>query len=257
MRRVSRGRSFKQLPSMPRNLRHLICIDLDGPILDVSERYYRVYSDTLNLIGIAPLNKESYWRLKRNKVSEPEILAQSGTSDLVKEYLEARAKRIESAEYLLFDQVWPGTPDTLKVLRSRSALVLVTMRKSRKLLDQQLARLNLLEAFDCVLAAGDDSVANDRGEQKARLVRDRYGNEDLVGWFVGDSETDIHSGRLLGLRTAAITFGIRTMDHLSAVSPDVVLDGLADFHSWARDVDSAYVKLENGIENLNLNKDQN
>lgn len=235
---------------MPRNLRHLICIDLDGPILDVSERYYRVYRDTLNLIGIAPLNKESYWRLKRSKVSEPEILTQSGTSDndLVKEYLEARAQRIESAEYLLFDQVWPGTPDVLKVLRSGSALALVTMRKSRKLLDQQLARLKLLEAFDCVLAAGTDSVANDRGEQKAQLVRDRYGNEDLVGWFVGDSETDIYSGRLLGLRTAAITFGIRTIDHLRAVSPDVVLDGLADFHSWARNVDPANVKLETGID---------
>lgn len=235
---------------MPKNLRHLICIDLDGPILDVSERYYRVYSDTLNLIGIAPLNKESYWHLKRSKVSEPEILARSGTSDndLVKEYLGVRAKRIEAAEYLLFDQVWPGTPDVLKVLRSRSALALVTMRKSRKLLDQQLASLKLLEAFDCVLAAGTDSVANDRGEQKARLVRDRYGNEDLVGWFVGDSETDIYSGRLLGLRTAAITFGIRTIDHLRAVSPDVVLESLADFHSWARDLDSGSAKLENGIE---------
>ena len=235
---------------MSRNLRQVICIDLDGPILDVSERYYRVYCDTLNLIGIAPLNKESYWILKRSRVSEREILTHSGTSDndLVKEYLEARAKRIESAEYLLFDQVWPGTPDTLKVLRSRSALVLVTMRKSRKLLDQQLARLKLLEAFDCVLAAGTDSVANDRGEQKAQLVRDRYGNQDLVGWFVGDTETDIQSGRLLGLRTAAITFGIRTIDHLSAVSPDVVLNSPADFQSWARDVDSVNVKLENGIE---------
>ena len=126
--------------------------------------------------------------------------------------------------------------------------MLVTMRQSRKLLDQQLARLKLLEAFDCVLAAGADSVANDRGEQKAQLVRDRYGNQDLVGWFVGDTETDIQSGRLLGLRTAAITFGIRTIDHLSAVSPDVVLNSPADFQSWARDVDSANVKLEKGIE---------
>ena len=225
---------------MSRNLRQLICIDLDGPILDVSERYYRVYNDALNLIGIAPLNKESYWRLKRSRVSEREILARSGTADneLIKEYLDVRAKRIESAEYLLFDYLWPGTRDTLSVLRSRGLLVLVTMRKSRKLLDQQLARLKLLEAFDCVLAAGNDSVANDRGEQKAQLVRDRYGNEDLVGWFVGDSETDIYSGRLLGLRTAAITFGIRTIDHLSAVSPDVLLDSPADFQSWARDVDS-------------------
>ena len=244
MRRVSSAHSGNP-HSMARNLRQLICIDLDGPILDASERYYRVYSDTLNSIGIAPLRKESYWNLKRSKVSEPDILTQSGTSDtdLVKEYLDARAKRIESAEYLLFDQVWPGTADTLKILRTQSALALVTMRTSKELLDQQLDRLELLDAFDCVLAAGTGSVANDRGEQKGQLVRECYGNADLVGWFVGDTEIDIQSGRLLGLRTAAITFGIRTVEHLNAVSPDIVLHSPAEFHWWARNVNAANVGL--------------
>jgi phosphoglycolate phosphatase len=225
---------------MSRNLRQLICIDLDGPILDVSERYYRVYGDTLNLIGIAPLNKESYWHLKRSKVSEPEILARSGTADndLIKEYLDARAKRIESAEYLLFDQVWPGTRETLRVLRSQSALVLVTMRTSKELLDRQLDSLKVLDAFDCILAAGAAPATDDRGRQKAQMVRDCYRNEDFKGWFVGDSEADIQSGHLLGLRTAAITFGIRNVDHLSAVLPDVLLDSPADFQSWARNIDS-------------------
>ena len=228
-------------PSMSRNLRQLICIDLDGPILDVSERYYRVYSDTLNSIGFKPLNKESYWNLKRSKVSEPEIIAQSGTpdNDLMRIYLDTRAKRIESAEYLVFDQVWPGTLDTLKALRSRHALALVTMRTSSELLARQLERLKLHDAFDCVLAAG--LVANDRGEQKAQLVRDYYRNEDFMGWFVGDSEADIQSGRLLGLRTAAITFGIRTVEQITAVSPEVVLQTPAEFQTWARNVDSANV----------------
>jgi len=228
---------------MSRNLRQLICIDLDGPILDVSERYYRVYSDTLNLIGIAPLNKESYWRLKRSRVSELEILARSGTADndLIKEDLDARAKRIESAEYLLFDHLWPGTHETLRVLRSQTALVLVTMRKSKELLDRQLDGLKVLDAFDCILVAGAAAAADDHGQQKAEMVRNCYRNEDFAGWFVGDTELDIQSGRLLGLRTAAITFGIRNVDHLRAISPDVLLNSPADFQSWARNVDSAKV----------------
>ena len=224
---------------MSRNLRQLICIDLDGPILDVSERYYRVYSDTLNLIGIAPLDKGSYWRLKRSRVSEPEILTRSGTADnnLIKEYLDARAKRIESAEYLLFDHLWPGTRDTLRVLRSQSALVLVTMRTSKELLDRQLDGLKVRDAFDCILAAGAGTATDEHGQQKAQMVRDCYRNEDFAGWFVGDTELDIQSGRLLGLRTAAITFGIRNVDHLRAVLPDVLLHSPADFQSWARNID--------------------
>ncbi len=226
---------FKKPPSTSRNLRQLICIDLDGPVLDVSERYYRVYSDTLNSFGLEPLSKKSYWNLKRSRVSEPEVLARSATPDthLVRAYLEARAQRIESAQYLLFDQVWHGIPETLKILRSQRALVLVTLRTSRELLDHQLDRLKLLDAFDCILAAGTAAGESDRGEQKAQLVRHCFRNEDLTGWFVGDTETDIHSGRLLGLRTAAITFGIRTAEHLNAVSPDIVLHSPAEFQSWA------------------------
>jgi len=224
---------------MSRKPRHLICIDLDGPILDVSERYYRIYLDAFTPLAAEPLSKETYWELKRNKVSEPEVLAQSGIRkpELVRAYLNERSGRIEAAEYLAFDQVWPGTHDTLRALRSRAHLALVTMRTSKALLHQQLDRLNLIQSFDCILTAGPGAVANERGEQKAQLVRDCYQNEATVGWFVGDTETDIQSGRLLGLRTAAITFGIRTVEHLNSASPDLMLHSPAELQSWAGNFD--------------------
>jgi phosphoglycolate phosphatase len=226
------------MTSIPQSRRQLICIDLDGPILDVSERYYRVYSDTITSIGSNPLGREWYWESKRNKTSEPEILAESGARDpdLVRKYIDARAKLIESSTYLFFDQVWPGTREALNILRSHAELALVTMRTSKELLRRQIERVELREAFDCVLAAGPGPVANERGERKAQLVRDCYGNEQVTGWFVGDTETDILSGRLLGLRTAAITFGIRTVAHLEAVSPDVMLHTPAEFQNWARNI---------------------
>jgi phosphoglycolate phosphatase len=226
------------MTSIPQSRRQLICIDLDGPILDVSERYYRLYSDTITAIGSNALSREWYWESKRNKISEPEILAASGARDpdLVRKYIDARAKLIESSRYLFFDQVWPGTHDALKLLRSHAELALVTMRTSQELLSEQLERVKLLEAFDCVLAAGPGLVANERGERKAQLVLDCYGNEQVTGWFVGDTETDILSGRLLGLRTAAITFGIRTVAHLEAVAPDVMLHTPAEFQNWARNI---------------------
>ena len=221
--------------------RQLICIDLDGPILDVSERYYQVYCDTIKSIGGGPLSKQRYWDSKRNRISEPEILAASGAHDpdVIRAYLDARAKLIESSRYLLFDQVWPGTHETLKVLRAQATLALVTMRTSQELLDQQLERVKLLEAFDYILTAGPGPVASERGERKARLVRDRFGKAAMGGWFVGDTETDILSGRLLELRTAAITFGIRTVAHLEAVSPDVMLHSPVEFQAWARNLASA------------------
>jgi phosphoglycolate phosphatase len=222
---------------MSRSLQ-LICIDLDGPILDVSERYYRIYRDTVFSIGTQPLTKQHYWELKRSKVMEGEILAESGASsaEALTEYTKTRDERIESPDYLMFDQPWLNISEILKTLRSRSALALVTMRKSKGNLEDQLRRMDLLNSFDCVLTAGPGEVANSRGERKAQLVRDCYGNQQISGWFVGDTETDILSGRLLGLSTVAITFGIRNEEHLKAVLPDVTLHSPAEFHSWAENV---------------------
>ncbi len=225
-------------PSMSKQLRQLICLDLDGPILDVSDRYYRVYSDTLRSIGKQPVGEEAYWNKKRERISEPEILAASGVRDgeLIQAYLKQRAERIESPEYLRFDRVWPGTADALKVLRSGAELTLVTMRQSVDQLNRQLDRTGLSDSFDCVLAGPAELRGASRAERKAQLVRAHYGQDDLSGWFVGDTETDIRAGRLLGIRTLAITFGIRTVEHLEAVAPDLVLHSPAEFHRWARNI---------------------
>lgn len=219
--------------------RQLICLDLDGPVLDVSERYYRVYCDTLKQLGIAPVSEKLYWNQKREKISEPEILAASGVGDreLVRAYLDLRAERIESSEYLAFDRMWPDTLDTLKGLHSRGELALVTMRNAVHLLNRQLERLHLLSAFDSVLAAPREKEGTSRAERKAQMVRARYGKDRIRGWFVGDTETDIKAGRLLGIGTVAITFGIRSAEHLEAVSPDVMIHSPAEFHHWARNID--------------------
>lgn len=223
---------------MSKQLRQLICLDLDGPILDVSDRYYRVYSDTLKSIGKQPVGQESYWNKKRDRISETEILAASSVRDggLIQAYLSLRAERIESPEYLRFDRVWPGTSDALAVLSSGSRLALVTMRNSVDLLNRQLDRMGLIDSFDCVLAGPVELEGNSRAERKAQLVRAQYDKNDLTGWFVGDTETDIRAGRLLGIRTLAITFGIRTVEHLEAVAPDLMMHSPAEFHRWARNI---------------------
>ena len=55
----------------------MIFFDLDGPILDVSEKYYKVYADILSQKGFRVLSKTEYWDAKRNKIPEYDILLKS------------------------------------------------------------------------------------------------------------------------------------------------------------------------------------
>jgi phosphoglycolate phosphatase len=101
----------------------------------------------------------------------------------------------------------------------RKTLVLITLRRSRSALDEQLGRLSLRASFAHVLS---DSGDGDRAHAKARLFREACGPSR--GWLVGDTETDIRAGRELGLRTAGVTFGIRTAELVRAERPDLVLE---------------------------------
>ena len=52
--------------------------DFDGPIIDVSKRYYRVYQECLEKSRypdqpVKQLSKDEFWQLKRSRVPEKQI----------------------------------------------------------------------------------------------------------------------------------------------------------------------------------------
>jgi len=131
--------------------------DLDGPLLDVSEKYHRVYADWIEAKGAKPMEKSAYWEARRRGVPDAQILEQAGLKDSLTDYLGARKRRIETAEYLRFDRIWRGAEEMLSLLQKRYSLVLVTLRASRPALARQLAETRLDGFFENVLCVDADA----------------------------------------------------------------------------------------------------
>ena len=192
----------------------IICFDLDGPILDVSARYYQLYADYVKMQDAIPLPKRVYWSWKRQKISEDIILRKTGLDDKTLAYLSFRKEHIESPHYLDYDRIWPGIFDMLKKISSRYRVLLVTFRVQSKELMNQLVALDLTSFFDNVLTrvAKGDSLT--RGQLKANLILSAQQGKPFKGLIVGDTETEIIAGKLLNLNTVAVSFGIRVAKHL-------------------------------------------
>ena len=211
-----------------------VFFDLDGPILDVSEKYYRLYCDLLHDEGRQPLSKAEYWDRKRRCVPDEAILRCSGLEGWSEEFRELFRARIESVQYLAHDKIWPGVWEMLCGLASRSSLVLVTLRCSTELLTWELGSMKLLPLFHDVLSTAGNGTTHQRAATKASLVMRALGSPNPDAWFVGDTETDVCAGQLLGLRTAAVAFGIRSCERLAALSPDLILETPEIFLQWGR-----------------------
>lgn len=220
------------------NIHQRIFFDLDGPILDVSERHYRIYQETVCELGGTPIDKTAFWESKRQKISEKQILLQSGLAEpMSMKFAFIKLERIESEADLQSDVLQVGILDALHRLRSSRDLFLVTLRSSRQRLEQQLARLGLTSFFMQILCGRD--VDRDGWSVKFDLIRGSCSEAGVGDWIVGDTETDIRAGQSLGLRTAAVANGIRSEAFLRTLRPDCIISSAADFPQYLADNDNS------------------
>lgn len=225
---------------MLRSKEAVLCLDLDGPILDVSGRYYKLYCDLVTELARprtkpAPLlSKSVYWDLKRGRTDEREILRVSGVTDqdFADRYQQLRQERLESKEYLRLDTPWAGIADALRPLRRKFVLIAASLRSFSNLLLEQLEVLDLLNVFDDVVSGHVSDGTSNRGEAKARLISERYDAAATCGWFVGDTETDILAGKVLNWQTVGVSFGIRDENLLMTANPDVLLRTPEELVDW-------------------------
>jgi phosphoglycolate phosphatase len=204
----------------------IIFFDLDGPLLDVSERYQILHRDLLEGMGATPLAPNVYWQCKRRRSPEAAILQKVGASELEPLYSRRRLELIETDSYLAYDRLWPWTNPVLTVLAARYALVLVTVRSRREALERQLTRLNLRRFFKAVLT---EPAADPVDAQKSRLIRDYVSQQALPArgsWIIGDTEADIGAGQALGLTTVAVRCGIRDDEQLARMNPTYLIDDI-------------------------------
>lgn len=212
--------------------------DCDGPIMDVSERYYQVYKYCLEQVKFPEqelniLSKPEFWQRKRGKVPEMQIGLDSGlTAEQAQEFTAIRQKTVHSQPYLPYDLPLTGVENILQGILDRGIdLVLMTMRRESEL-DEALERNNLTHFFpeDRRYCLGNDYVKTGDTNDKP-LLMERAMVElppaDAV-WMVGDTEADILAAQKVGIPAIAVLSGIRDREQLEHYQPDFIVENLGE-----------------------------
>ncbi|MDJ0707001.1 MAG: HAD family hydrolase [Leptolyngbyaceae cyanobacterium MO_188.B28] len=215
-----------------------IITDFDGPIMDVSERYYRVYQfclaearDTNQPVN--QLTKEEFWRLKRAQVPERQIGILSGLyEDQARQFAQLRRQTVHTLPYLVHDKPVPGAIAALtRIQQSGVHLVVMTMRRVKEL-DAALEQYELGRFFppDCRYCLSNHYVKTQDIEDKPLLMKQAL--EELSPaaqtWMVGDTEADIAAAKQHGVPAIAVLSGIRNKTQLSAHEPDQIVRDLGE-----------------------------
>ncbi|MGK7878429.1 MAG: HAD family hydrolase [Xenococcaceae cyanobacterium] len=212
--------------------------DFDGPIMDVSERYYCVYQFCLKQIKrseqqIHQLSKSEFWQLKRARVPERQIGILSGLDEAqAQKFAQLRLQTVHTLPYLVHDQLIPGAIETLEKLQHLEIdLVVMTMRRVREL-EVAFNRYNLRRFFPsdrCYCLSNDylkTTDVNDKPLLVERALKELPPASDV--WMVGDTEADIVAAKTHNVKVIGVLSGIRDRPQLERHQPDFIVNNLSE-----------------------------
>jgi phosphoglycolate phosphatase-like HAD superfamily hydrolase len=215
-----------------------IITDFDGPIMDVSERYYQVYLLCLDRTKkpgqeIQVLSKAEFWAGKRSKTPEVTIGIQSGlTADQAIQFSQLRKELVHQLVYMKYDQIIPTAIDALTQIQQQGIdLVVMTMRRDREL-DYAFTQAALTPFFP---SNRRYNLSNDYVKTKDELDKPLLmlrAMQDLPTadrtWMIGDTEADIAAAKSQNIPVIGVLSGIRDQSTLEKFQPDSIVANLQE-----------------------------
>lgn len=202
--------------------------DFDGPIVDISERYYRVYELCLEKTRrqdqkVRHLSKAEFWQLKRARVPEKQIGIISGLEEQqAEEFAQLRKKTAHTQPYFDYDELAPGAIAALeKVQQAGIDLVVLTMRRIKEL-DYAFESFDLSRFFPenrCYSLSNDYRKTRDI-DDKPVLMAEALTKLPPISdtWMVGDTEADIMAAKTHGIKVIGV-FVWNSRSHLPRALP--------------------------------------
>lgn len=198
-----------------------IVFDLDGTLIDSRLRLYRLFQ---NLVPSSSFSYGTYWRLKKNRISNEQILASEFNYNPIQinDFVARWLQLIESPEYLALDSSFEGICTALTKLKNFADLHICTARQSRQPALDQLEKFGLQPFFKNILVTENSC-------NKETLIAAHIYELSRDDWFIGDTGYDIQTGKRLNMSTCAVLSGFLNKNNLKKYRPDLITDSVISF----------------------------
>jgi phosphoglycolate phosphatase-like HAD superfamily hydrolase len=215
-----------------------IITDFDGPIMDLSDRYYHVYQICLDKVKLPnqSLNifpKARFWKYKQALIPERQLGIESGLTDAQADvFKQLRDRHAHQIQYLPLDLVVPGSIAALeKIQASGSELLVMTLRRTCEL-EPAFKQYDLDRFFppQYRYCLPDDYVKHGDVQAKTQLMEKALTElkPDPNTWMIGDTEADIIAAKTYNIKVIGVLSGIRNRQRLEHYQPDRITANLAE-----------------------------
>ena len=200
-----------------------VIFDLDGTLLDTLEDLRSSVNHALRAFGFPERSLEEIRTFVGNGVRNLMLKAVPGGADEARfEDVFAEFRRWYAVHWREVTCPYAGVVELMEELHGRGLKLAVVSNKS----DAEVRKL-CEEFFGGILSAvrGEvPGVPRKPAPDSVILVLESLGVERGRALYVGDSEVDVRTARNAGVKCAAVTWGFRTKEELTAEGADTFID---------------------------------
>jgi phosphoglycolate phosphatase len=214
------------------NLFKLIAFDLDGTLVDSAPDITNAVNGMLVELNLPPRNVEQVrhylgngidWLARRALTGElwgePHAdLFEQALPKLLIHYAQNNGQRTV---------IYPGVIEALELFQRRGIALACITNKKGEFTEPLLNRLNMRRYFDAVVS-GDDFIKRKPDPAPLLHVMRQLGVTAEQTLMVGDSVTDVKTGRAAGTAVAAVSYGYNHGENIADARPDWVIDSLTE-----------------------------
>lgn len=162
-----------------------IAFDLDGTLLDSRKRHALLMHDILCRKGFN-ISVDGLVAFKADGQNNIAWLQSQGiTGELATEINKEWIERIETPEYLRFDELYPQAKENLKLLSKDNTLYLITARNNEASVRNQIFALGISQYFEGIKVVPSGKQAS---ELKTSFLLDKG-----INFMIGDTEVDFNA----------------------------------------------------------------
>ena len=210
-----------------------VIFDLDGTLIDSIDIYFRIVENALERLGLPPVPRSKILAAAESEDFKWELV-------LPQDILDRRENIIDEA-WTVINEIAPqmfaedldiiaGADDIVKKIAAKGLKIGLVTSTQKHYLETKMVPLKNTGADKLIeIAITSDDVINRKPAPDPLLVCARQLELRPASCvYIGDTTTDMQSGKAAGMKTVGVLTGFDDYDALKKEEPDAIIDSVAD-----------------------------
>ncbi len=198
--------------------------DLDGTLIDSLKDIVISLNYTLKTLGLEEKSSKAvreYIGLGRGRFIS-DALGHAATQEMIDKTNDIFGEHYQKH---MFDstRLYPGVLEILDYLKDKTLMIITN--KNRDLTLETLKHFNIEKYFKRVIGGDDVNYRKPTARPIIDLISEIKASKNEA-IMIGDSDIDVKSGKLAGIITCGLSYGIGKKEDVEKANPDYMLDDI-------------------------------